>query len=242
MAAGKGTRMKNPDMAKVMYQINDRPMIDYVVALAQQLGSSKTVVVVGWQKDSVIEFLRSAGRPVVCVEQNPQLGTGHAVMQAGDALSGHDGDVLVLSGDVPLLSGKTLGRLMETHRDSGADATVLTCIVENPAGYGRIIRNEEGLVIGIVEEKDATAEQKAIREMNSGIYVFDRAKLFDGLTHITPGNTQREYYLTDVLGHLWKNGDRVQAVMTDNPMEIQGINTLEQLEEVRVAMSLRRQE
>jgi UDP-N-acetylglucosamine pyrophosphorylase len=236
MAAGKGTRMNNPDMAKVMYEINDKPIIGYVVDLAHRLGSSRTVVVVGWQKDSVIGYLENTGLPVVCVEQEPQLGTGHAVMQAERALDGFDGDVLVLSGDVPMLSHDTVRRLIDVHRTSLADATVLTCILDNPAGYGRIIRDREGAVVGIVEEKDATEKQRSIREMNSGIYVFDKAKLFRGLRQITPENEQKEYYLTDILGYVWENSGRVGAVVTTNPMEIQGINTVAQLEQARMAM------
>jgi UDP-N-acetylglucosamine pyrophosphorylase len=239
MAARKGTRMKNPDLAKVMYALNGRPMIDHVVDQALELEPAKTIAVVGWQKDTVIEHLIQAMKPVVCVEQSPQLGTGHAVMQAEAELNGFLGDVLVLSGDVPLLTGRTLRRLVSHHRESGASATVLTTVLEDPTGYGRIVRTESGAVAGIVEHRDATESQRAIREINSGIYLFDRRALFDGLRHITPENTQKEYYLTDVFQYFWKHDLPIAAVVAGDPTEVQGINTLEQLEEARAIWSLR---
>jgi UDP-N-acetylglucosamine pyrophosphorylase len=239
MAAGKGTRMKNPDLAKVLYALNGRPMIDYVVDQALQLEVAKTVAVVGWQKDAVIEHLIQAMKPVVCVEQSPQLGTGHAVMQAERELNGFLGDVLVLSGDVPLLTHGTLDQLVRHHRESGASATVLTTILEDPTGYGRIVRTESGAVSAIIEQKDANEEQRLIREINSGIYVFDRRTLFDGLRHITPDNAQKEYYLTDVFSYFWKHDLPIAAVIAGDPTEVQGINTLDQLEEARAIWALR---
>jgi UDP-N-acetylglucosamine pyrophosphorylase len=237
MAAGKGTRMNNPSVAKVMYTINDRPLIGWVVDLAARLDSSRTVVVVGWQKETVIAHLAGSHGSVRCVEQNPQLGTGHAVMQAEQDLRGFSGDVLVLSGDVPMLTYRTTRALLDTHRSSGAVATVLTAVLEDAAGYGRIIREAGGGVSGIVEQKDATPEQKTIREINSGIYVFDAASLFDGLRHITTDNAQHEYYLTDVFRYFWRNKLPVSAVIADDPLEVGGINTPAQLEEARRILS-----
>jgi UDP-N-acetylglucosamine pyrophosphorylase len=239
MAAGKGTRMKNPDLAKVMYTVADVPMIDHVVELAVQLSSSRTIVVVGWKKESVIAHLAELGKPVVCVEQTPQLGSGHAVMQAAGALEGFSGDVLVLSGDVPLLSAVTANRLIEFHRSHADVATVLTAMLGDPTGYGRIMRNGAGHVVGIVEQKDATPDQRQIREINSGIYVFEKDALFEGLTHITPENAQKEYYLTDVFKYFWRNKMAVHAVPADDHIEIQGINTIEQLEQARAAYANR---
>jgi UDP-N-acetylglucosamine pyrophosphorylase len=233
MAAGKGTRMKNPEMAKVMYPIAGRPMIEYVVDLALRLRASRTVVVVGWQKQSVIDHLSRTFSSVTCVEQTPQLGTGHAVMQAEEALVGFAGNVLVLSGDVPLLSYRTTAALLQGHESARATATVLTALIDTPSGYGRILRDGTDHVVGIVEEKDATAEQKQIREINSGIYVFDRGALFEGLKHITPANAQKEYYLTDVFHYFWRNHLPVRAVPADEPAEVRGINTIEQLEEAQ---------
>ena len=236
MAAGKGTRMKNPDMAKVMYLINDKPMIEYVVDLALKLQSRSTVVIVGWQKESVVQHLASIGKHVTCVEQSPQLGTGHAVMQAEEPLKDFEGDVLVLSGDVPMLSSATVSRLLEFHRTQGASATVLTAILADATGYGRVLRDHGGNVVAIVEHKDATEGQRSIREINSGIYVFDKSRLFEGLKQITPNNIQKEYYLTDVFEYFWRNGLKVSAIAANNHREIQGINTVKQLEEARTVI------
>lgn len=239
MAAGKGTRMKNPDTAKVMYVVDGKPMVQHVVDLALALGSERTVAIVGWQKESVIAQLAGARSGVECVEQSPQLGTGHAVMQAERALAGFRGDVLVLSGDVPLLTRTTASSLIGHHRETGAAATLLTAVLDDPSGYGRVLRGEGGEVVGIIEHKDATEEQRAIREINSGIYVFDRERLFEGLAHITPHNAQKEYYLTDVFHYFWRHGLAVQAVPSGDAREIMGVNTPEQLEEARRAFAIR---
>jgi len=233
MAAGKGTRMNNPAMAKVMEDVNGRPMVEWVVDLAGMLHASRIVVIVGWQKESVTAHLRTVAPSVVCVEQNPQLGTGHAVMQSEHPLRGFAGDVLVLSGDVPMLSLATTRGLIDVHREAGASATVLTAILDDATGYGRILRDGDGRVTAIVEHKDATPEQRALREINSGIYVFHAEKLFDGLRHITPDNRQKEYYLTDVFRYFWRNKFPVAAVVANDPVEIGGINSPEQLEEAR---------
>jgi UDP-N-acetylglucosamine pyrophosphorylase len=238
MAAGKGTRMNNPDKAKVMFTVNGKPMVEHVVELALKLDASRVVVIVGWQKDSVIAHLANAyGKNVECVEQNPQLGTGHAVMQAEPALASFDGDVLVLSGDVPLLTFETSRSLIDFHRASAARATVLTAVLEDATGYGRILRNTDGTVEGIVEHKDANEEQLAIREINSGIYVFDARLLFESLKHITPTNAQKEYYLTDVFHYFWRHQFKVSAVVANDALEIQGINTVAQLEGARAVMA-----
>jgi UDP-N-acetylglucosamine diphosphorylase/glucosamine-1-phosphate N-acetyltransferase len=238
MAAGKGTRMRDPSMAKVMYTIGGKPMVEHVVDLAHHLKAKRIVVVVGWHKDSVINHLERSGHSVVCVEQTPQLGTGHAVMQVEAPLKGFAGDVLVLSGDVPLLRPSTVDQLISYHRSAPAAATLLTAIYEEPTGYGRILRSaphagQAGDVIGIVEQRDATEEQKMITEINTGIYVFDKDRLFEGLQHITPDNSQREYYLTDVFKYFWENHLPVRAVPVVDPVEAQGINTVEQLEGAR---------
>lgn len=239
MAAGKGTRMKNPDIAKVMYTVAEKPMVEHVVDLALHLDSERTVVIVGWKKETVIRHLRKTGKPVVCVEQSPQLGTGHAVMQSEKALEGFAGDVLVLSGDVPLLGRNTARRLLTLHRESGAAATVLTAILDDPTGYGRILRDSRGHVVGIVEQKDASEQERDIREINSGIYLFSKERLFEGLKHVTPHNAQKEYYLTDVFRYFWKNKFPVRAVPAEHPLEIRGVNTVQQLDEAREAFARR---
>jgi UDP-N-acetylglucosamine pyrophosphorylase len=237
MAAGKGTRMKNPDMAKVMYAVNERPMVEHVVDLALMLHSSRTIVIVGWQKESVMTHIKGTGKPVECVVQSPQLGTGHAVMQAEVPLRGFAGDVLVLSGDVPLLTRVTAKGLIDHHRSAGVAATVLTAVLDDPTGYGRVVRGPDGHVTAIVEHKDATEEVRQIREINSGIYVFQHDRLFDGLRHITPDNVQREYYLTDVFHYFWQHHFPVAAVAADDPIEIRGVNTVQQLEEARAVFA-----
>lgn len=239
MAAGKGTRMKNPSMAKVMYTVAAKPMIEHVVDLAIALDSSRTIVVVGWKKETVINHLMRAGKPCVFVDQIPQLGTGHAVMQTEQSLRGFHGDVLVLSGDVPLLTAATAQELLNVHHSSGAGATVLTAVLDDPTGYGRILRDGQEHVVGIVEHRDATEEQRKIREINTGIYIFDRPMLFDGLHHITPHNAQNEYYLTDVFRYFWDNKFPVRAVAAEDPLEVRGVNTLEQLEHARLILAER---
>ena len=239
MAAGKGTRMKNPDIAKVMYPVGGKPMVEHVISLALKLHAERTVVIVGWQKDAVIGYLTGAAPGVVCVEQNPQLGTGHAVMQAERALEGFHGDVLVLSGDVPLLRMETVRSLAEVHRHDQAAATVLTTRLDDPTGYGRIIRDASARLTAIVEQKDATDEQRAIREINSGIYVFRKEPLFQGLEHVTQDNAAKEYYLTDVFGYFWRNALPVSGMVCEDPLEILGVNTLEQLEQARSVLAER---
>jgi UDP-N-acetylglucosamine pyrophosphorylase len=236
--------MLNPSIAKVMYTIDGKPMIEHVVDLAQRVRAQRIVAVVGWHKESVITHLNRTGHQVICVDQTPQLGTGHAVMQAGDALGDFTGDVLVLSGDVPLLSSATVERLLAFHRSSPAAATLLTAILPDPTGYGRILRDEDtagaGHVLGIVEHRDATPEQREIREINTGIYVFDKERLFEGLRHVTTDNSQHEYYLTDVFKYFWRNQLPVRAVPVDEEVEVRGINTPEQLEAARSAFVQRK--
>ncbi len=199
LAAGKGKRMKDPSLPKVMYKVNGKPMIHYVVDLAKRIGSLSVIAVVGNRREIVMEYLREAfGDEVVFAIQEEQLGTGHAVLQTEQILSDFDGEVFVLSGDVPLLTEKTLYRLIDAHYNSNAVATVLTARIDDPTGYGRIVRLPDGSVDCIVEEKDASPEQKRINEINSGIYLFHRKALFEALHYIKSDNSQHEYYLTDV--------------------------------------------
>ena len=239
LAAGKGTRMKNPDMAKVMYEVDGVPMIRYVVELALKLSPERLLVVVGWQKQSVIDYVSTLSDKVVFVAQEKQLGTGHAVLQAAEPLRDFEGDLLVLSGDVPLLTEKTALALAGYHKISEADATILTAEVEEATGYGRIVRNKEGFVQKIVEQRDASPAELAIGEINSGIYVFDRQRLFDALEKVKPENAQGEYYLTDVFEVFWNQNLRVAAVKAVEPVEVMGINDLTQLEAARKVIAAR---
>lgn len=227
LAAGKGTRM-NSDLPKVLHPLNNKPMISYVVDTAEQTGSQKTVLVIGHKKELVEEAMKD--RKVEFAVQEVQLGTGHAVMQAKDALAGFEGNILVLSGDVPLLRASTLKKLIDIHQESGSMATLLTTHMEDPTGYGRILRDDTGHVVRIVEEKDANEEIRTINEINVGIYVFKAAELFAALPHVKNDNRQGEYYLPDVLKIYVERGEKLSAVVTEDTEETHGINTVEQLQ------------
>jgi UDP-N-acetylglucosamine pyrophosphorylase len=237
MAAGQGKRMLNPDMPKVMYEVNGKPLVDHVVDLSLQIGSPSAVVIVGFRREIVMQHLKDKyDSRVTFAIQAEQLGTGHAVMQTEEILKDFDGDVLVLSGDVPLLTEKTMQNLLDSHYATNAAMTVLTAEVDDPTGYGRIIRTREGAVDRIVEHRDASPAEREVKEINSGIYVFKRKELFDALRHVTPENSQHEYYLTDVFGYFVHHGMRVSAVLAEHFDEIRGINTVEQLKEAENAL------
>ena len=231
MAAGKGTRMKDPSKAKVMYEILGKPMVHYVVDLAYNLKADNVIVIVGYKREAVIDYISKSYPKIEIAVQAEQLGTGHAVMQTETALKDFSGDVIVLSGDVPLLTAKSMQQLIDHHFKTQASATILTAQIDDPTGYGRIIRNDDGSVKKIVEHKDAAEVERQVKEINSGIYIFDKQKLFTGLQQITPHNVQKEYYLTDVFEYFWKNRWRVSALKAADVDEIRGINTLEQLKE-----------
>ncbi len=231
MAAGKGTRMKDPSKAKVMYEILGRPMLYYVIELAKELKALRIIVIVGYQRVTVIDHLKKNHSDVEIAIQAEQLGTGHAIMQTENLLKDFHGNILILSGDVPMLSTITIQRLIDYHQKTESDATILTADYDDPTGYGRIVRNIDGTVKSIIEHKDANDEEKRIMEINSGIYIIDRIKLFQSLKNITPQNIQKEYYLTDIFTHFWNNRWKVSALKTQSIDEIRGINTIEQLEE-----------
>ncbi|EAT59194.1 sugar phosphate nucleotidyltransferase [Chlorobium ferrooxidans] len=234
MAAGKGTRMHS-DLPKVLHRANGKPLVEYVLDTANALDPEKVVLIVGHQAEQVKQA--TAGYALIAALQKPQLGTGHAVMQAKEALRNFDGEVLILSGDAPLVTLRSLQQLIAFHRSRSAVATVLTADLADPSGYGRVIRhNKSDIVLKIVEHKDATEEERAVSEINSGIYLFDAAVLFTALGEITTNNAQHEYYLTDVFSICFKSGKRVCAFKTGNPDEILGINTPEQLKEAEAIL------
>jgi len=237
MAAGQGTRMKS-DLAKVLHQINGRPMVHYVIDIALSLGSEKTVLIIGHQREKVKELCNQY--PVQYAIQDEQLGTAHAVLQSESLLGTYEHDLLVLSGDVPLLTNSTLERLITTHQKSGAIATLLTANLEDPSGYGRIIRDTFGNVEKIVEHKDAGSHELKIKEINVGIYIFRTKPLFENLSLVQNDNSQGEYYLPDVVKKYVDSGEKVVAQLAENFDETRGINTVEQLKEAETILNSRR--
>jgi bifunctional UDP-N-acetylglucosamine pyrophosphorylase/glucosamine-1-phosphate N-acetyltransferase len=223
LAAGKGTRMKS-DLVKVLHPILGLPMLSYPIELSLRgIKSEKTIVVVGYQADQIKE--RFKGPRIQFALQEEQLGTGHAALQAIPFLKGATGTVLILCGDVPLAKADTLRSFIDAYVKSNTALSVLTTEVENPFGYGRIIRSPEGWIEKIVEEKDASEEEKSIREVNTGMYCVKVSFLTEGLAKIGKDNAQGEYYLTDLVGIAKKKGVRCSAFRVPNPVEVMGINT-----------------
>jgi bifunctional UDP-N-acetylglucosamine pyrophosphorylase/glucosamine-1-phosphate N-acetyltransferase len=223
LAAGKGTRMKSVQ-PKVLHPLAGRPLIEHVLRTVDELAAASTILVVGHGADEVTTTLSSRPR-LQFVVQSPQLGTGHALLQTRPALSGKTGTLLLLYADVPLLRAGTLARLIETHQNARAAATVLTAELEDPYGYGRIVRDRSGKIVRIVEERDASAEERAIREVNSGIYAFALAPLFDALDGLAADNAQGEYYLTDLVSIYRRKNQRVETLLIEAPDELRGVNS-----------------
>jgi len=231
LAAGLGTRMKSA-RAKVLHELGGLPLITYVCRTAQSLGPEKILVVVGHQAGEVERAVRNeVGGRAAFVTQTEQRGTGDAVMAAQAQLWSSDNLVLILSGDVPLIRQATLEGFISQHRTSAAVCSILSVRLENPTGYGRIIRDESDRFLRIVEQKDATPEEQAVKEINSGIYCFDARKLFAALKRVKPSNQQGEYYLTDVPQILLSDGDQVNVQLHGNAREVSGINTRAELSE-----------
>lgn len=230
LAAGKGKRMGG-DRAKVLFEVADRPMINWVVDACHDAGVGRCVIVVGFQGNLVREALADNPR-CVFVEQTEQLGTGHAAAMAQPLFVGEPCDVFVLAGDGPLIRASTLRTLLATHRDSRAAATLATAVIDDPDGYGRVMRDADGGFNRIVEQKDATAEQLKVREVNPSYYCFASDALFDSLGRIDNRNQQGEYYLTDVPGLLKTRGHVVSVVDAVPPEDVLSINTPEQLAQV----------
>ena len=241
LAAGEGTRMKSAALPKVLHTLCGRSLVGHAVAAAQELTPEHLVVVVGHMRDKVAAHLAETDPSVRAVVQQEQLGTGHAVRVALEALAADgvvlDGTVVVSYGDVPLLTAATLRQLTAAHLADGNAVTVLTAEVPYPAGYGRILRAADGAVQAIVEHKDASDAERAIAEINSGVYAFDGKLLAEGLGEVRTDNSQGEEYLTDVLGILRESGHRVGALVADDFRDILGINDRVQLAETRRIMN-----
>ncbi len=238
LAAGKGKRMKS-DLAKVLHPLCGLPMLTYPVAAARAAGAKKIVVVIGHQAEQIREQFREQG--LIFTEQREQLGTGHAVLQAAEAFRDHDGTIVILCGDVPLIRPETVMSLCDQHRMEGATITVLTTIPENPTGYGRVVKASGGRVVKIVEERDALPEEKKIREINTGIYCVESRFLFGAVASLGNRNAQGEYYLTDIVDIACKNGLVAISCVAHDPLEVMGINTPEDLERAGRSMMAQNQ-
>ena len=235
MAAGKGTRMKS-DRPKVLHEIAGEPLLGHVLHTLGALDLVDTFVIVGHGGDQVREMLPAAVR---VVEQREQLGTGHAVDQVTPHLANFEGQVLILSGDVPLLGAETLREMADLHAASEAVVTLLSTTLPDPTGYGRVLRDGGGRVVGIVEHKDASEGQRGIREGNLGTYLASWPHLREALAALTPNNAQGEYYLTDAIAHLVQAGHHVACHLTDDPLEGEGVNTRAQLARLQAAYQRR---
>ncbi len=238
LAAGKSTRFKSAT-PKVTYPLCGKPIISHVLDKLENLNIEKTFVVVGPESQSVKDAV--ASYPVAFVVQEEPLGTGHAVMAAAPLLQDVSGSLLVLCGDSPLIRTETLRQLLETREVEDADQVVLTATLEDPQGYGRIIRDQQGNAVDIVEEKDARPEQQAIREVNTGFHCFKISSILEELSHLSPANAAQEYYLTDLLRIFCDRGKKVVTLATDDPDETRGINDLEQLARAERALKDRQQ-
>lgn len=226
LAAGKGTRMYpgaagRPPLPKVLHEVEGKPMIQHSVEKARAAGVGEIIVVVGYKKEMVMDFL---GDSVKYALQEEQLGTGHAVAQARPHLEGFQGNVVVLYGDMPLLSTETIGDLIQRRDETDAAGVLLTIVLDNPPDFGRIVRDETGRVVRVVEVKDATPEELAIKEVNVGAYCFDCQSLLSALEQLDNDNAQGEFYLTDVAEIMAQQGHRVETVVAPNLEETLGIN------------------
>lgn len=235
MAAGEGKRMKS-STAKVLSKVNFKPMIDYVLQAAGGVSDQKPVVIIGHKGEDIKAYLKDRA---LYAEQAEQLGTGHAVMQAADEIEKSKCDtVVILTGDAPLITAETLKKAYTHHKENGFDVTVLGAAFDDPTGYGRLLI-KDGCLTGIVEHKDATEEQKNVREINAGMYFFAADKLLYALKNLTNNNAQHEYYLTDTISVIRKNGGKAGAYIVENREEISGCNNRAELSAADRIMRLR---
>lgn len=225
LAAGKGVRM-NSELPKVLHQLKGRPLVMHVIDNLKKAGSDDIIAIVGYKGELVSEAVKGKAK---IVWQREQLGTGHAVMQAEAEMKGREGTLIVACGDVPLIKPETFRLLLGAVEDKSVKASVLTMNLANPTGYGRIMKDPSGKFIRIIEEKDASDEEKKISEVNTGTYAFDAKYLFEGLKKIDTNNAQREYYLPDALRHIISAGYTVKTICLEDPIEGSGVNSPDEL-------------
>jgi len=235
LAAGQGTRMKSK-LYKVLHKVCGKPMVKHVVDMLHKVQVDRTVVVVGHGANTVRDTL---GDQVEYVLQEQQLGTGHAVLQTAALLENLEGVTLILYGDTPLLTEETIRNLIQVHTQQLAAGTLLTAQMDNPTGYGRIVRNEQGSVLRIVEEKDCSEEERMIKEINTGTYCFNNRQLYEALHQVTNHNAQGEYYVTDVIGILYKAGQHIEGYCISDPEEATGVNDRVALSQVEAVLRKR---
>lgn len=238
LAAGKGTRMKS-ETSKVLHKIFDKTLLGYVIEAVNKTNLiDKSFVIVGHQAEEVEKFVKANFDNASCALQTPQLGTGHAVSMVCPQLEDFNGEVIILCGDTPLITEKTLKDFIEFHKSKNSDLTVMSAIFDDPTNYGRIVRDGDKLA-SIVEEKDATTEQKAIKEVNAGIYCLNWSKIKPAFSQLTSNNAQGEYYLTDIISWGGKQGLNVNAYILENNEEIFGINSKAHLAEATKMLNQR---
>ena len=238
LAAGKGTRMKS-NTPKVLHKIFEKPLLGYVLDNVKNI-VNESFVIVGHHAEEVTEYVQKEYENAKTVLQTPQLGTGHAVSMVCPSLENFDGQVIILCGDTPLITEDTLKKFIDYHNSNNSDLTVMSTIFENPANYGRIIRENDNSLKCIVEEKDATPEQKAVKEVNAGIYCLNWNKIKQAFCQLTSNNAQGEYYLTDIIEWGNKNSLNVNAYIMENNEEIYGINSRSNLATATKLMNTRK--
>ena len=230
LAAGKGKRM-NSDLPKVLHKLQSKPLIDYVIDESELLNPKEIILVVGFKKESVIKHTESRIN-LKYATQIEQLGTGHAVLQTNELLKNKRGHILILYGDVPNIKASTLQPIVNDHISNNRDLTLITAEIDDPTGYGRIIRDKNGNLLKIIEEKDCSDDEKKIKEWNPGIYIFKIPEVFKILDNIKTNNVSKEYYLTDAIGLAQQSNMQIKAIKIANSDEVIGVNTADQLKEL----------
>ena len=230
LAAGKGTRM-NSDLPKVLHKLQGKTLIDYVIDESELLKPKEIILVVGYKKERVIKHTESRINLKYAIQEE-QLGTGHAVLQTKELLKNKKGHILILYGDVPNIKASTLLPIVDNHIINNCDLTLITAEIDDPTGYGRIIRDKKGNLLKIIEEKDCNNNEKKIKEWNPGIYIFKTEEVFKILDNIKTNNASKEYYLTDAIGLAQQSNMQIKAIKIANSGEVIGINTADQLKEL----------